>query len=95
MLENLRNYFMYAPIAQNEQVTIDVSNLTIQDWHFHYNGLLNLMKDGVETPQVQKSMIALSFDSPLVPHMRISIPDLYLNIILWHPLVALGDKLQP
>lgn len=95
MLENLRNYFMYAPIAQNEQVTIDVSNLTIQDWQFHYNGLLNIMKDGVETPQVQKSMITLTFESPIVSHMRISIPDMYLNVILWHPLVALGVQLQP
>ena len=63
MLENLRNYFMYAPIAQNKPVTVDVSNLTLSDWHAHYNGLLNIMKDGIELDQVQKCMVTLKFES--------------------------------
>ena len=95
MLENLKNYFMYAPIAQNKPVTVDVSNLTLSDWHAHYNGLLNIMKDGIELDQVQKCMVTLKFDSKKIPTMRITVPDLYFNVILWHPLVALGDKLQP
>ena len=93
MLENLNNYFIYAPIAKNQKVTIKVNDVTFDDWSNYYHGLINIMKDGIELEEVHRCMIGLEFDTG--ESVDISIPDLFINLILWYPIVALNMKLGP
>ena len=92
MLENLNNYNMFAPIAQNKQVIIKTEEITFATWESYYIGLLNILKDGIELPEVHSTMITLIF--PTKEKIRISIPDLYLNLILWYPLVSLNYTIE-
>ena len=93
MLENLNNYYVFAPLAQKKQVTIKTEEITFATWESYYTGLLNILKDGIELPEVHSTMIILIF--PTNDKIRISIPDLYLNLILWYPLVSLNYTIEP
>lgn len=93
MLENLNNYFMYAPIAHNQKVQIKTQMIDMSNWHDHYFGLLNIMKDGIELEEVHKAFITVIF--PTNEFVDVSIPDMYLNIIMWYPLIALGKIVSP
>ena len=47
------NYGIYAGIINFNKITIDVKSLTIETWQSHYDSVLNLFKDGIETECVQ------------------------------------------
>lgn len=93
MLENLNNYYIYTPIAQNKKLTIHIKDITFDTWSNYYHGIINIMKDGIELEEVHKCMITLVFDTG--EDVDISIPDLFINLILWYPIVALDMKLAP
>ena len=93
MLENISNYFMYAPIAENKPMSIKTGEITAENWDSYYYGLLNIMKDGIETDQVQKCMIDIVF--PTKDKIQLNIPHLFLNMILWYPVVALKHTIGP
>lgn len=93
MLENLNNYYMYYPIAKHEKMIIHTEEIDFTNWQEYYDGLLNIMKDGIELPEVHQCMITLIF--PTKEDIDISIPDLFINLILWYPLVALKKTIEP
>jgi hypothetical protein len=93
MLENLSNYYMFAPIAQNQAVTILTQDITLGNWRTYYDGILNVMKDGIELPQVHKAFVSLIF--PTREGIDISLPDLYVNLVLWYPIIAINKKIGP
>ena len=93
MLENIDNYFMYAPLARNEKVSVNTSDINIGNWNSYYHGILNIMKDGIELKSVHEAMIGLVF--PTQESVDISIPDLFINLILWYPLTAVGTPIGP
>lgn len=93
MLENVNNYYIYSPIAYNKHVTIHTSDISFNNWREYYDGLVNLMKDGIELDELHKTMITLIF--PSGEDIDISIPDLFINLILWYPIVRLGFVVSP
>lgn len=93
MLENVNNYYMYAPIASKQSVVIFTKNINLGNWEEHYKGLINIMKDGIELEEVHQAMITLMF--PTGEDVEISIPDLFIDMILWYPIVALDTKIGP
>lgn len=93
MLENVRNYFVYEPIAYNKKVVIHTQEITLTNWQEYYNGLLSILKDGIELPAVHSCMITLVF--PTGEDVDISIPDLFINLILWYPVVRLNKTIGP
>ena len=93
MLENLQNYYMYAPIARQQKLVIHTNQINFKNWKEYYDGLVNIMKDGIELEYVHSTMITLVF--PTGEDIDISIPDLFINLILWYPIVSLNMTICP
>lgn len=93
MLENLINYYDYAPLIQTGNVTINPSTITKENWKNHYDGILNIMKDGIETDFVHVAFITIKFENE--EPIRLTIPDMFFNLMMWYPFTQVGLTIQP
>lgn len=96
MLENLSNYRAFSKLVQTGSMTVDTSEIDIYNWDDYYVGLLNILKDGIETDFVQTVKIDVIFRSPngMQIKCKLAIVDLYFNLILWYMIVRAGDKIE-
>ena len=90
MLENLNNYYMYSELVQKQKITIRSRDIVIGNWRNHYDGILNIMKDGIETDYVQNMFITVDFGND--DSVDLSITDYFFNLILWYSIIANGDR---
>ena len=93
-LVNIQNYPLYETIANEENTIIDTDTIDISNWLTHYNSILNIMKDGIYSDYVQEYMIHVVFGKSGLD-CDLTIPDYYINLIMWRSIIALGDKIQP
>ena len=45
----LEKYGDYSELIKNKHITIDMKTINRNTWQMHYQSLLNIMKDGIET----------------------------------------------
>lgn len=91
-LVNLENYGPYVEFIYTGQMRIDVArDITKETWSTHYNSILNIMRDGIETDFVQKSFITLDFGNIDV---ELSIVDYWLNLIMWYLLIRTDTPIK-
>lgn len=94
MLDNFKVYYVYADLVKNGKFVINTNTITIDNWHDHYNGILNILRDGIETEYVKHLFITVNFNDQEVVELLIG--DYYLNLLLWYPIIALRDDyIQP
>lgn len=94
MLENLNNYYIYTELVKNQKMTIYTDTINIENWRNHYDGILNIMKDGIETDYVQNMFITVDFGNGDL--VDLSVTDYFFNIILWYSIIATGnEKIKP
>lgn len=91
-LNHLENYGVYASIADNESINVNVSDITVSTWRDHYNSIINLLKDGIETDEVQNGIINITFTDNVT--LSLMIPDYYLNLIMWHMLIKTNTPIK-
>ena len=84
-LDHPENYGMYALIAVGQQVCINTNDITKSNWYDHYNSILNLFRDGIETDEVQNAFIKVTFDDGET--IDIAPVDYFLNLIMWNMLI--------
>ena len=94
MLENLNNYGMFAELVQTGHMTINTDDINIANWDFYYHGCLAVMQDGIDTKFVQRAKVDIIFGETK-EHCKLSLPDLYFNLIMWYMIVRSGEKLSP
>jgi len=87
------NYYVFADFAKNKQMIFDVRTLNINNYDAHYTGILNLMKDTIETEYMTDYMITLKFDED--KYCKMSIPDLWMNLIMWYIIVKTNRVIKP
>lgn len=92
-LVNYNNYYIYSDLAKNGKIVVNTNDITINTWEYHYNGILNMLKDGIETQYVQNLFITVRFDNG--EEVDLNIMDYYINIILWYIIVYIGDSVEP
>ena len=90
MLENLQNYYIYSELIQNKKQRVKASDINISNWRNHYDGILNIMRDGIETDYVQKLFVTVDFGNG--EFVDLAIPDYFFNLILWYDIIALNDE---
>ena len=93
MLNNLNNYYCYSPLVQTGRQTIRSSEITVLNWKQHEQGILNIMKDGIDCEFIENSYVTIVFDNGF--DVDLYIPDYFLNIIMWSVIVCSGEKIQP
>jgi len=78
-------YYDLAEYAKTGKFYLKTSSITLQNWQEYYDGLMNLMRDGIETDFLQQNFFTVDFgDGDIV---ELSIFDLYINHMFWYPIV--------
>lgn len=94
MLDNMSAYFIYGNLVRNGRMIIQTNSINNKTWYDHYNGILNILRDGIETEYVQTMTITVQFDTG--ESVDLLINDYYLNLLFWFPIIILGDNhIQP
>lgn len=94
MLENLNNYGMFSELVQTGHLTINTDDINIANWDFYYQGCLAVMQDGIDTDFVKTAKVDIIFGETK-EHCKLTLPDLYFNLIMWYMIVRSGEKLSP
>ena len=89
MLENFQNYYVYANLVRTGNIVIQSNQINNQTWKSHYDGIFNILLDGIETNYVQNLFITVDFGNDTVD---LVINDYYINLLFWYPIIVLGDK---
>lgn len=96
MLNNLNNYYVYAQLVQNGTMMIDSSSINMATWQDHYNGILNILKDGIELENVHHMLINICFTKYNNFTVPLYITDYYFNIIMWKAVLSIpNSELKP
>ena len=93
MLENVKAYDPYGEFVQKGQQTIYVDQLTKENWNSHCAGIFNILRDGIETEFVRNSKLDIIFGEG--KSIRLSIPDYFMNLIMWRVLLYTDIKIEP
>ena len=91
-LSNYKNYGIYGECAHGHTTVINTSDLTRENWGFHYNCILNLLRDGIETDDIQSSFIEVHFADG--NKLDLTIPDYLLNLIMWNMLIRTNIPIE-
>lgn len=94
-LTNFQNYYMYDELIKNKKLEVDATTIDSSNWEFHYKGILNILRDGIETPEVQNLYITVYFNGNKNESVDLMITDYYLNLIMWFPIIFINKKIQP
>lgn len=91
-LSNYENYGVYGNNAHGEATTIHTSEITKETWLNHYHSILNLLRDGIETDDIQSSFIEVIFMDN--NKLDLTIPDYLLNLIMWNMLIQTDTPIE-
>lgn len=89
----LENYGRYAEIIEKGSTVVNISEITKDNWVQHYQWILNILKDAIETDYVRHPNIKLVFDNGM--DVDLSIPDYYFNLIMFPLILESDNKIQP
>ena len=84
-LSHPEQYWVYAPICEGKYVNLEVAAITKDNWSHHYDSVLNLLRDGIETDVVQNGFVSVTFTDSVT--LDITIVDYLLNLIMWSMLI--------
>ena len=85
------NYGLYLPLIEGEDIIIMTKNITKESWKNYYDCLLNLLKDGIDSEELQSRFITVVFEDNV--RLDLSVPDFYINLILWYLLIRTDTKI--
>lgn len=91
--KNVSNYGPYMELIRTgyqKIFTSEIPNVGILNTHF--TGLLNILRDGIETELITCGRVGVSFIDGV--EIELSIPDLYMNIIMWTLYLSLNDPID-
>lgn len=91
-LVNYQNYGPYRDLIKEGSMVLDPTVLNKDNYDFYFFGLVNILRDGIETEYVQKTFIDIHFDRI---DIKLSIPDYFFNILFWKLLVDIDQQIKP
>lgn len=92
-LDYPQNYYAFAPLANGQQPVINTQDIDISSWDYYYEGMLNVLKDGIELPEVRNCFTRINF--PTGESVELAFPELFVNMILWYSIVSLEKPIMP
>jgi hypothetical protein len=91
MVSYFENYGPYVPLIQNKYMEINTNDITPQNYMSYFDGLLNIMRDGIEDPEVQALKIGVHLSDG--NFLRLTIPTFYFQLIFWTFPIYIGDPI--
>lgn len=92
VLCNHENYGVYTSIALDKETCIYTGDITSENWVNHYQAILNILKDGIESVKVHTTKIRITFVDDVI--VDLTIPDYFINLIMWNMLISTGTPIQ-
>ena len=83
---------MFADLVRTGKFYLRTSDITSSNWQEYYDGILNILKDNIETEEIKHFIITVDFGNNDV--VDLTIFDLYFNIIMWYLVVKSGITLD-
>lgn len=93
IFKNPQNYGPYVELTTSGTQTIYTESITdIGILNNHFAGLLNIMRDGIESSLIGDCKIHIVFTDNV--DVNLSFPDTFINIIMWTLYVSIGDMID-
>lgn len=89
MVSNFENYGPFEPLVKNGYQEVNTSDITIKTYENYFNGLLNIMRDGIEQSDVQA--LKIGFHLADGNFVRFTVTDAWFNIIFWTFPIYIGE----
>lgn len=91
-LSNIENYGVYKNIAKGKNVKINTQDINKDNWLSHYTSVLNLLRDGIETEEIQFLFIKVTFADNVT--IDLTVPDYLINLMMWNMLLCTGTFIE-
>lgn len=80
-LIHLDNYGPMKVLVQNGYQEVNISDINSENYYDYFNGTLNIMRDGIENPEVQSLKVGVTFADG--NFLRFILTDWWFNMIFW------------
>lgn len=90
-MEYITNYGPYEELLKSGYQTIHTKDLNNDNIDYHFYCIINILKDGIETPEVQSMKIHVIFSDTV--DVELSIFDYTINLMFWGLFVRCGDPI--
>ena len=88
----LENYGIYSSLIENKSIIVENTSINKESWSYHFNCILNIIRDGIETEYMREAFITIRFREIDVD---LSIPDYYFNLTMWYLIVNANQEIRP
>lgn len=89
MVSYYENYGPYVDLVKNGTIQIFVPDININNYMDHFNGILNIMRDGIEDPEVQNLKINITLLDGL--NVTFNLTDYFFQLIFFTFPIYMGD----
>ena len=89
----LENYGPYRELIENKSMTINVEDITMENYEMHYRSIYNILLDLIETEYSRNVFITIRFKPDI--ECQLSIPDYWYNLIMWYCIISAGGEVRP
>ena len=93
MQELLQNYGPYREFVQYGCMEFDIRELNISNYELHFNSVVNIMRDYIETDFIRSNFITIRFNE--TDTVDLTVVDYFFNLTMWYIIVAVGDTVKP
>ena len=87
------SYAPYDELLEKGYQNIYSKDINRGSWDKYYNSIFDILKDFIEQPKLQTSLITIIFEDGRTVEM--SVVDYWLNLIFWHLLVYTDTTIEP
>ena len=91
---NYENYYVYKDLVITGKIFINAKDINKNTWRQHYSAIYSILCDGIEQKIVQSAIVTVHFDKYNM-NINLSIPDYYMNLMMWYILVFSDTEIQP
>ena len=91
-LVNRENYGIYKELVDKGKITINAKDFSYENINDHYNWIVNILRDGIETEYVQGMMIHLIFTDG--ESVEFTILDYMFNLIFYPIILSTGQDID-
>ena len=89
MLTNYQNYGPFETLIKKGQMKLNTNDITRENYDSYFNGLLNIMRDGIELPEVQSLKVSITLADG--NKINLTVVDTWFQLIFWTFPVFIGD----
>lgn len=85
-------YYFYEELCKTGNQIIKTTDINHDNIDLYFNGLINIMKDGIESDEVQKMMVHVIFADNI--DVDLSIFDFIYNLMMWQLCTGVGEQIK-